>query len=721
MRGGWVERGTVMIRLTRQHFAFFRAYLDRLDLRDMAERYLENVNHLYDLEAKQIADDKKKDRPVDKATLDLRFAKASVRWIRDQLIIAARRANSTKSIRFLKLEPSQLNVQYAATVPTLDQFREERDPDEIYSEEDLIAFFQEEYGSGAGRIDRRVARNDRLRSQQRLALNQLEELVVADPRLSDGVGGWIDPVLAKRLKDADILTLGDLTTAINGYGYRWYTKVPKVGEKAAAQIVKWLMMPDVAKALGVTIHARGLTKKRDLKANVPAVYAPKTAIVPLENFKVPAELDGSFGTNRSERCMLSASNDLAAIYAWLGQRKEGSHTHRSYRKEVERFLLWAILEKGKPMSSLSVEDCTDYRDFLAMIGSTVDMQVLSPAPADGIPVKTGKSVQVLEEKNWSMRFRIPQKNWIGPRGTPRWSEFWRPFEGKLSKTTQTTAMVVIGNMLQWLTEQHYLHGNPMKGVATLTKRADRIDTRRSLSRAEWKAVKNYLDSLKIEDDTESENRIANDRYYRIRFILALAYATGMRLSELASLRRKDISSFTRKEDGKTGWEASVLGKGEKKREVQLKTPVMNEMNRYFQRRGHESFSKADPETPVIAALPLYDKVKIDNGTKEGMVVRVPKQDTMNDPLSEMRLYEVLKGFFADVAASVEDRDMADRLRRASTHWLRHTYATHALENGMSLNVIRILLGHTSISTTSVYLNAERDQSNAEAEAMGPDL
>jgi hypothetical protein len=72
MRGGWVERGAVMIRLSRPHFAFYRGYLDGLELGSLARRYLETVIGL------------------ENAADDLRAAKSSVKWIRDQLMIAAR-------------------------------------------------------------------------------------------------------------------------------------------------------------------------------------------------------------------------------------------------------------------------------------------------------------------------------------------------------------------------------------------------------------------------------------------------------------------------------------------------------------------------------------------------------------------------------------------------------------------------------------------------------
>jgi hypothetical protein len=63
-----------------------------------------------------------------------------------------------------------------------------------------------------------------------------------------------------------------------------------------------------------------------------------------------------------EKCLLMAGNDHEAIAAWLASKrrttddKELSATQRSYRKEAERLLLWAILERKKALSSLSVED-----------------------------------------------------------------------------------------------------------------------------------------------------------------------------------------------------------------------------------------------------------------------------------------------------------------------------------------------------------------------------
>jgi site-specific recombinase XerD len=51
--------------------------------------------------------------------------------------------------------------------------------------------------------------------------------------------------------------------------------------------------------------------------------------------------------------------------------------------------------------------------------------------------------------------------------------------------------------------------------------------------------------------------------------------------------------------------------------------------------------------------------------------------------------------------------MARKLRQASTHWMRHTHATHTLNDGASLQIVRDNLGHASISTTSIYVATEQ--------------
>jgi site-specific recombinase XerD len=69
----------------------------------------------------------------------------------------------------------------------------------------------------------------------------------------------------------------------------------------------------------------------------------------------------------------------------------------------------------------------------------------------------------------------------------------------------------------------------------------------------------------------------------------------------------------------------------------------------------------------------------------------------------------LKRFFvrcAEAMAASGDERGAERLRSASTHWLRHTHATHALAAGVPIDVAQQNLGHASLATTTVYVTSE---------------
>jgi len=85
------------------------------------------------------------------------------------------------------------------------------------------------------------------------------------------------------------------------------------------------------------------------------------------DFGIPELLDGREGSNRSRSgsCQLNATNDIEAVSAWLAEYAEAAHTLRSYRKEVERLLLWATRSRGKALSSLTREDLLAYEAFLS--------------------------------------------------------------------------------------------------------------------------------------------------------------------------------------------------------------------------------------------------------------------------------------------------------------------------------------------------------------------
>jgi site-specific recombinase XerD len=73
------------------------------------------------------------------------------------------------------------------------------------------------------------------------------------------------------------------------------------------------------------------------------------------------------------------------------------------------------------------------------------------------------------------------------------------------------------------------------------------------------------------------------------------------------------------------------------------------------------------------------------------------------------LYDQLKRFFVECGRVLDwlgDAKGADRLRRAGSHWLRHTHASHAIARGVRIEVEKEILGHASLATTTVYVTTE---------------
>lgn len=629
MKKSWIHNGTVLIRVSANHFAFLRGYLQGLDLAVLSKRYLETA----------VSPDP-----------ELRVARSTLKWIREQLMTAARRRGHFPDARLILIDPEKFRQATRKTVPSLEEFREERDPHELYSEAELIELFEEEFGSHAT-DDRRSQRNERLRRRQLNVLNEFEKLLGTPPALDDEVGGWFDPALAERLKAAGLRTLAQLVETINGRGYRWWIHVPRFGEKAAAQIVAWLRTETVERALGVRLGVQASTKASRIPVTTLKANRPKQAgIVPLEHLALPPELDGSTGMNRGTRCgtssgtsgTIAAKNDLEAIEAWLRLKPAGSSTWRSYRKEAERFLLWAVVERRRPLSSLVADDCVAYCDFL---------RKLDPGATDA---------------EW--RFRLPPEQWCAPRGTKRWSPFWRPFEGALSVESGNLAITILTSMCRWLAACGYLASNPWEGLSQRMPANGQNAGEKGFSSEQWSVLLDYLEAL------------PNDaKYERLRFILFLCKDTGMRLSELIRARIAHLAC--RQADGgvDAGETFLLVRRTEPARRIPLAPTTIAALDRYLAHRGLANHRSSDGATFLIGRLPS------DRPTSS-------PPDPERPELSANALYQILKRFFLDAATALENsaapvlhsdsgdipdsmadrRQLAERMRRASTEWLRHT-------------------------------------------------
>nr|HPG81591.1 tyrosine-type recombinase/integrase [Piscinibacter sp.] len=228
-------------------------------------------------------------------------------------------------------------------------------------------------------------------------------------------------------------------------------------------------------------------------------------------------------------------------------------TQRAYRKEAERLILWAIVERGRALSSLTTEDAIAYRAFLRHPG--------------------------------------PRARWVGAP-QPRSSPAWRPFAGDLSARSAAYALSVLNALYRWLIEQRYVLANPFAGVKVRGGRPAQLDTSHAFTEHEWKLVRVVAEGL------EWSYGWSEPAAQRLRFLMDFAYATGLRISELVGARLGAIDSDAH---GDT-W-IRVVGKGHKAGKVVLPPLARAALDRYLVQRGLPvTPSKWRPSTSLIGSL-----------------------------------------------------------------------------------------------------------------------
>jgi len=137
-----------------------------------------------------------------------------------------------------------------------------------------------------------------------------------------------------------------------------------------------------------------------------------------------------------------------------------------------------------------------------------------------------------------------------------------------------------------------------------------------------------------------------------RLVMLLFYATGMRVSELVNLRASQIDASLS--------QVKVLGKGNKERIIPVSKELMTDLGLYLQERP-------------VAAETLFINEK-------------------GKPLQSRTVYTFVKRYLSLVTT----------VQKKSPHILRHSFATHLMNNGADLNAVKELLGHSSLAATQIY-------------------
>ena len=213
---------------------------------------------------------------------------------------------------------------------------------------------------------------------------------------------------------------------------------------------------------------------------------------------------------------------------------------------------------------------------------------------------------------------------------------------KKAPATVTRMITSLRRFHQFLRQERLTDHDPMQHIDT-PKKVQKLPSTLSLTQVE----------RLIETPDTTKNLGIRDRA-----ILEVMYATGMRVSELVGLKLSDLHLSLGL--------VQTLGKGDKERIIPLGDYAIQWLERYL-----------DEARPLLVANPSETHVFVNHhGTG----------------LSRQGIWKNLKQLVREAGINKE----------VTPHTLRHSFATHLLENGADLRTVQELLGHADISTTQIY-------------------
>ena len=217
-----------------------------------------------------------------------------------------------------------------------------------------------------------------------------------------------------------------------------------------------------------------------------------------------------------------------------------------------------------------------------------------------------------------------------------------------SPTTIARKLASIKAFYRFLTAERYIRRDPAEVLEAAQKGIH---------------LPKFLSVQEVDELLEQPN-LGTLEGYRDKTMLETLYATGMRVSELVSVPVENV-------DLKMQY-LIVMGKGSKERMLPLGRTALKYLQRYLN---------------VVRPQLLHNKP---DSCKELFVT------SWGGPLTRQRVNELLEGYAQSAGIT----------KRVTPHMLRHSFATHLLNNGTDLRVVQELLGHADISTTQIYTHLD---------------
>ncbi len=311
---------------------------------------------------------------------------------------------------------------------------------------------------------------------------------------------------------------------------------------------------------------------------------------------------------------------------------------------------------------MSTTDPLSRRHVADFLRYAADERRLSPHTVDAYRRDLDSFVGFLDRHlggdwTWDEVERLDIRSWLGALRT----------EGRADSTLQRR-LSAVRSLFRFLYRTDRTQTNPARGVRT-PRRGTQLPP--YLTRAEAERLFEHLDeSTGPAEERDDAGRL---RRVRNRAIVELFYSSGLRLSELHGLNRADVDLRECR--------VRARGKGSKQRIVPIGSKAVEAISDYADLcEGRRPPGPSGSESKVPAGDPLFTS-------------------TTGRRLSRRQIQRVVHATLEGIAGE----------QGLSPHALRHSFATHLLDEGADLIAVRDLLGHASLSTTRVYTHTSKER------------
>ncbi len=282
--------------------------------------------------------------------------------------------------------------------------------------------------------------------------------------------------------------------------------------------------------------------------------------------------------------------------------------------------------------------------------------------------------------------RDPPPEWVRRKGVKNSSSLLSTqlLTGPLSEKSIKYSWKVLNQLCGYLQDAGYIKRNAIRLASKPKSNHEDAPSQRLLDIEAWQWLWNWL----CTHPASTPSDVARNN--RDRWIFILLYHTGIRRAEVAS---STMSKFQRR-DG--NWVLEVIGKGNKTRFVTVSEALLNELRRYRIALNLTPDPSPDDENPIVLSL---------NGAR--------RKKRLTPRAIALIIESVVKRAIEDC----ENEHIKSQIDKMTTHWMRHTNATHRLRSGALIETTQDELGHSDVRTTRMYIHTTKDQRKSDAEKL----